>query len=186
MIKLPGKKSRNLTDEDLTYPVSTSSSATGIHLLVVNVKNKRYQKPMYCLFAAAVGREGGEFDILQGSLRVSNGSQHRQGLAVYFNLFGHGLEDGVLRDVVITSLTFFLLQDKRDTTDGTTSDSLHQVGHKSGNLVSESLGRDDSDLTTDLLIGVEVEGQLRVVPLNDKTCGFFDSLGSNATLCSLD
>lgn len=103
-------------------------------------------------------------------------------MSVNFDVLGQGLDDRLLRNVVISSLTLFLLEDERDSTDRTTSDSLHQVGNKSGNLVSESLGRDNSDLTADLLVDVEVESQLGVVPLNDKTCGFLDSLCSYATL----
>jgi hypothetical protein len=53
-------------------------------------------------------------------------------------------------------------------------------------LISESLGRDHGDFSTDLFVGVEVEGQLGVVPLNDKTCGLLNGFCSYATLLLLE
>jgi hypothetical protein len=39
------------------------------------------------------------------------------------------------------------------------------VGSEAGNLVAQTLGRDDGDLIADFLVGLEVEGEARVVPL---------------------
>jgi hypothetical protein len=49
------------------------------------------------------------------------------------------------------------------------------------NLVAEALGSNDSDLITDTLVGLEVQGELGVVTLNDDLGGLLDSLGANAT-----
>jgi hypothetical protein len=43
-------------------------------------------------------------------------------------------------------------------------------------LVAEALGRDDGDFITDALVGLEVEGELRVVSLNDDLGGLLDGL----------
>ena len=51
----------------------------------------------------------------------------------------------------------------------------------STNLVAETLGGNDGDLIADALVGLEVESQLGVVPLNDDLGGLLDSLGTNAT-----
>lgn len=103
-------------------------------------------------------------------------------MAIYVDALGQALEEGLLRNVVVSPLTLFFLEDKRDATDRATGNSLHQVGHKAGNLVSKSLGGDDGNFTTDLLVDVEVEGQLGVISLNDKASGFLDGFCSYATL----
>jgi hypothetical protein len=48
-------------------------------------------------------------------------------------------------------------------------------------LVAEALGSDDGDLIADALVGLEVERQLGVVPLNDDLGGLLDGLSANAT-----
>ena len=63
---------------------------------------------------------------------------------------------GDKRNVVVLSLSLLFLQLEGDTSDGSSLNSLHQVSGESSNLVSESLRRDDGDLITDLLVGVEV------------------------------
>lgn len=49
------------------------------------------------------------------------------------------------------------------------------------NLVAEALGSDNGDLIADALVGLEVQGELRVVPLNDDLGGLLNGLGTNAT-----
>lgn len=48
-----------------------------------------------------------------------------------------------LGDVVVLSLTFFLLELERDAADGAALDALHEVGRETGYLVPETLGGDD-------------------------------------------
>ena len=48
-------------------------------------------------------------------------------------------------------------------------------------LVAETLGSNDCDLIADSLVGLEIEGQLWVVSLNDDLGGLLDGLGTNAT-----
>lgn len=48
-------------------------------------------------------------------------------------------------------------------------------------LVAEALGGNNGDLIADALVGLEVQGELGVVPLNDDLGGLLDSLGTNAT-----
>jgi len=48
-------------------------------------------------------------------------------------------------------------------------------------LVAQALGGDDGDFIADSLVGLEVEGQLGIVPLNDDLGGLLDCLGANAT-----
>lgn len=56
------------------------------------------------------------------------------------------------------------------------------MGGVTSNLVSESLGLDLSDLSGQSLVGLEVQGQLWVVSLDQNLRGSLDSLSSNATL----
>jgi hypothetical protein len=60
----------------------------------------------------------------------------------------------------------------------------------SSNLVPETLRRDDGNLIADPLVGLKVQRELWVVPLNDDLGGLLDGLGSDAThvddlLCEL-
>lgn len=87
-----------------------------------------------------------------------------------------------LWDVLVLSLSLLFLQLERDTSNWALLDSLHQVGGVTSNLVSESLGLDLSNLGGQSLVGLEVQGQLRVVSLDQNLRGSLDSLSSNATL----
>ena len=92
------------------------------------------------------------------------------------------LDLGSIRDEIHLALTLLFLKTERDTTDGTLLDSLHQVSGKTSNLVSESLGLNDSNVINDTLVGMEVNGELTVVLLNDGSGGSLNSLYSNSSL----
>jgi hypothetical protein len=53
------------------------------------------------------------------------------------------------------------------------------VGDETRNLVSHSLGRKDGNITDNSLVGVEVQGQARVVLLDDRSGGLLDGLISD-------
>lgn len=75
------------------------------------------------------------------------------------------------------SSLFFSLLFSRDF-----SKSVVSSGSVDGaDLVAQALGSNDGDLIADALVGLEVEGQAGVVPLNDDLGGLLDSLGTNAT-----
>jgi hypothetical protein len=104
------------------------------------------------------------------------------GLGVNLELASLGeVEGGNLGDVLILALTLLFLELEGDTADGATLNALHQVGCVAGNLVAQPLGGDDGNLIAHPLVGLEVERQLGVVPLNDDLGGLLDSLGTNAT-----
>jgi hypothetical protein len=103
-------------------------------------------------------------------------------------------------DVLILSLTLLFLKLEGDTTDRTTLNTLHQMCCVTGNLiigtvsfrpehscnipsylVAETLRGNDCNFIADSLVGLEIEGQLRVVSLNDDLGGLLDGLGTNAT-----
>ena len=77
------------------------------------------------------------------------------------------LESGYFGHVVILALTLLFLELEGDTTDGTTLDTLHEVGGVAGNLVAEALGGDDGHLAANLLVGLEVQRQARVILLDE-------------------
>jgi hypothetical protein len=87
-----------------------------------------------------------------------------------------------LRNVLVLSLTLLLLKLERDTTDGTSLNTLHQVGGETGNLVSQTLRGDDGDFIADSLVGLEVKSETGVVLLNDDAGGLLDGFGTDATL----
>ena len=110
------------------------------------------------------------------------------------------VEGGNFGDVLILSLTLFFLELEGDTTDGTSLNTLHQMCGVTSNLmiiivkneaetlhsvrsylVAETLRGNDCNLVADSLVGLEVEGQLGVVSLNDDLGGLLDGLGTNAT-----
>jgi hypothetical protein len=92
------------------------------------------------------------------------------------------LHDGVVGNVVLTTLALLLLKLEGDTADRALLDTTHKVGNISSNLVSKTLGGDDGNITADLLVDVEVKGQLGVVLLDNDASSLLDGLGSNAAL----
>lgn len=61
-------------------------------------------------------------------------------------------------------------------------DSLHQVGGVASNFVPQSLSGDLCVLGQDLLVNVEVEGELQVVSLDQLPGSSLDSLSSDSSL----
>lgn len=55
--------------------------------------------------------------------------------------------------------TYLFLKSEGDASDGSLLDSLHKMGREAGDLVSESLSLDRTDVIDDSLICVEVMGQ---------------------------
>jgi hypothetical protein len=51
----------------------------------------------------------------------------------------------------------------------------------SGNLVAQALAGNNGDLIAQALVGLEVESELGVVPLNQDLGGLLDGLGAYAT-----
>ena len=72
--------------------------------------------------------------------------------AVHLNL-------GAFGDEIHLSLALFLLETKRDTSDRSLLNSLHQVSCETSNFVAESLCLDLTDIIDDSLIDMEVVGQ---------------------------
>lgn len=60
------------------------------------------------------------------------------------------------------------------------------MGGETGNLVAETLGRDDSNLASNLLVGLEVQSQARVVLLDENLGGLLDSLSSVGEVLKLE
>ena len=104
------------------------------------------------------------------------------GLGIDGDGLGEILHDGVIGDDVLTALALLLLKLEGDSTDGTLSNTLHQVGGETGDLVAETLRGDLGNLRNDLLVGGEVHSQLGVVLLDDDASGLLDGLSSDATL----
>lgn len=77
---------------------------------------------------------------------------------------------------VHTPLTLLLLQLQRNTSHRSPLDTLHEVGHKAGDLVPHPLGRDDRHLVANALVCVEVHRQTRVVLLDDGSRRLLDGL----------
>lgn len=101
------------------------------------------------------------------------------GVGIDVELAGLGLaniQSRDLRDVLVLALTLLLLELEGDTADGTTLDTLHQVRGVTSNLVAETLGGNDGDLIAKTLVGLEVQGELGVVTLNDDLGGLLDGL----------
>lgn len=111
------------------------------------------------------------------------------------------VESGDLGDVLVLALALLLLKLEGDTADGTTLNALHQVSGVAGNLkhwllagvspyprlcvdaylVAQPLAGNDSNLIADALVGLEVEGEARVVALDDDLGRLLDRLSPDAT-----
>lgn len=133
--------------------------------------------------AAAVPTEGGlrRLYLLDDARKVSHPqrSEHLDGLLV--DLDPLRLDGGHIGHEVHAALSLLLLQLERDAPHRPALDALHQVGGEPGYLVAEPLGGDDGDLLQDLLVGVEVEGHPRVVPLDHLPGRLLHRLRAHAT-----
>lgn len=109
------------------------------------------------------------------------------GVAVDLETRDAGVEGRNLGNVVVLPLPLLLLELEGDTADGTLLDALHQVSGEAGDLVTQTLRRDDSlctktrghdewmyddrgmggtdDFIDDPLVGVEVEGEAGVAAM---------------------
>jgi len=133
--------------------------------------------------AGAAGLDGGLLDLDggdTGQLLEVQGLEQVLGLGIDLN--SRGIESRELGDVVVLALALLLLKLEGDTTDGSALDTLHQMGGETSDLVAETLGGDDGNLGSNLLVGLEVQSQTRVVLLDEDLGGPLDSLGTNATL----
>jgi hypothetical protein len=106
-------------------------------------------------------------------------------LSVSIDVDGLSVDLRLLGDEVHSSLSLLLLELEGDISDRTLLDSLHQVSDEAGNLVSKSLGGDDSNLLGNLLVQLEVQSELLVVLLNNVSGGSLNSLGSDSSHVSL-
>ena len=84
-----------------------------------------------------------------------HGLQHVHGISVDFNRIS--LQRRLVRDKIHSTLSFLFLKFQRDASDWASLDSLHQVGGKTCDFVSQSLGRDDGDFIRDSLVRGEIE-----------------------------
>lgn len=127
------------------------------------------------------GDGGGDAD---GQAVETERAQHVLGVGVNLEAAGsRGVEGRDLGHVLVLALTLLLLQLERDAADGTTLDTLHEVGGETGNLVAQTLRGDDGDLIDDALVLVEVDvRKTRVVLLDEHARGTLGSLGANSTL----
>merc|ERR1740130_2147925 len=86
-----------------------------------------------------------------------------------------------LWDIFHAALTLFFLQLQRDASHWPTLDAFHQVSCESSNLVPQTLGWNGGNLLCNLLVDLEIKGQLRVVLLDNHPSGLLHSLCSNTT-----
>lgn len=56
------------------------------------------------------------------------------------------------------------------------------MGGETGNLVTETLARNDSNLAGETLVGLEIQSKTRVVLLDEDTASLLNSLCADTTL----
>jgi hypothetical protein len=61
------------------------------------------------------------------------------GIAVNFQPSGRCIESGDFGDVIVFALTLLLLELERNTANGATLDTLHQMGGEAGDFVAQTL-----------------------------------------------
>jgi hypothetical protein len=88
-------------------------------------------------------------------------------------------EHTYLGNKVKASLSLLLLKLEGDTTDGTALNSLHQVSDETSNLISHSLGRNNGNLSDELLVDMEIKSEARVVFLDDHSGRLLDGFCSH-------
>ena len=140
------------------------------------------QKHLSALLALTTGLAGlkdvlldlGGGDTLEG-LKVK-GLEQVLGLGI--DLDSRGIQSRELGDVVILALTLLLLKLEGDTTNGSTLNTLHQMGGETSNLVTKTLGSNDSNLVANLLVGLEIESKTGVVLLDEDAGSLLNGLSS--------
>lgn len=120
--------------------------------------------------------------LLLEALDVAETDKVEHLLGVRVNLDLADIDDGLLGNVVVLLLALLFLELVGDTTDGSALNALHQVGDESSDLVTHGLGGHDGDFVHDLLVGVEVGVEARVVLLDDEASSLLDGLSSDSTL----
>jgi hypothetical protein len=118
--------------------------------------------------------------VLDGGVeaRTEPLGKHILSLVVNLNLLDVDL--GSSGNPIESPLTLLLLDLQGDTLDGALLNSLHEMRRKTGDLIAEFLGGDLADFTQDLLVGVEVSGELLVVFLEQHFSSSLDCLCSNS------
>ena len=87
---------------------------------------------------------------------------------------------GLLGDPIESPLTFLLLDLEGDALDGSTLDTLDEMCGEACDLITEALGGYLGDFGEDLLVDVEVIGQLLVVSLQEDLGGTLDGFCSDS------
>jgi hypothetical protein len=88
---------------------------------------------------------------------------------------------GDVRDVVVPALPFLFLKLDENVANAAVLDALHQVSGEAGDPVAKLVGGNDSNFLADAVVRVEIQGQPRVVLLDDDGRSLVFGLGSDAT-----
>ena len=110
------------------------------------------------------------------SIQASESKGFKHVSCIGVNLDGLLLQSRNFRDKVQSAFTFFFLQLKRNTSDGSLGNSSHQMSCVPSDLVSHSLRRKDCYLIDNTLVGMEVECESSVVFLDNSASTLLDSL----------
>jgi len=110
------------------------------------------------------------------SVEASESKRFEHVSCIRVNLDCFLLQGRNFRDKVQSALTLFFLQLKGDASDGSLGNSSHQVSCVSGNLVSHSLRRKDSNLIDNTLVGVEIKRESSVVFLDNSASTLLNGL----------
>jgi len=93
------------------------------------------------------------------------GSKHCLGLSIDLN--GVSLDFRHGRNVIVFLFTFFFLEFERDAPNWALLNSPHEMSHKTGNLVPQSLCWDVSNFVAHLFVGLKIRGQSWIMFFND-------------------
>lgn len=113
-------------------------------------------------------------------LFASHALQQGHGVGVDGNLVN--VQGAAVGNIVVATFALLLLQTEGDATDGSLLDAAHQAGRVAGNLVAQTLGGHLGKVIQDTLVGLEVQGELRVMLFDEDARSTLDSLGTNAAL----
>jgi len=103
-------------------------------------------------------------------------------LSVLVNLNSSHSKCRDFRNIIVLSLSFFLLQFKWNSTHRTLLNSLHKMRCKSSNLVSQSLWSNDGYFIANLLVCLEIKRKTRIIFLNNNSGSPLYSLCANSSL----
>lgn len=99
---------------------------------------------------------------------------------IYFN--GRQGESRNFGHVIVFAFALLFLQLEGNSTDGSTTDALHQMSYEAGDFIAQALRLNRGNLVACSLVSLEIEVEAGVILFNNVASSLFDSFCAYAAL----